>query len=119
VLLNVIFNGTYSSMMPKLYSDNFEGMELIRPLYFIREKDISSWVRYNSLSFLDCACNVTKKDLGKRQVVKKLVEYLNEIYPEADKNILKATENVNLNTLLGYIKDKEKCNFLDNYDDKE
>jgi len=118
VLLNVLFNGTYSSMMPKLHSDNFDNMELIRPLYFIREKDISSWVRYNDLTFLDCACSVTKKEIGKRVVVKELVNHLNEIYPEADKNILKATENVNLNTLLGYMKDKEKNNFLDNYDDK-
>ncbi len=119
VLLNMLFNGTYASMMPKLHSDNFSNMELIRPLYLIREKDIISWAKYNNLNFLDCACTVTKKDIGKRKVVKNLVNDLNAIYSEADKNILKSTLNVNLNTLLGYKKNNKKHNFLEDYNDKK
>ena len=119
VLLNMLFNGTYASMMPKLHSDNFSNMELIRPLYLIREKDIISWAKYNNLNFLDCACTVTKKDIGKRKVVKNLVNDLNNIYSEADKNILKSTLNVNLNTLLGYKKNNKKHNFLEDYNDKK
>ena len=119
VLLNMLFNSTYASMMPKLHSDNFSNMELIRPLYLIREKDIISWAKYNNLNFLDCACTVTKKDIGKRKVVKNLVNDLNNIYSEADKNILKSTLNVNLNTLLGYKKNNKKHNFLEDYNDKK
>ena len=115
VLLNMIYNGEFSSMMPKLHSDNFGGMELIRPLYLIEEKDIISWGNYNGLSFIDCACSVTKKSSGKRILVKKLVEDLKEIYPEAHKCILSSNKNVNLNTLLGYKKDNKNFNFLDEY----
>lgn len=115
VLLNQIFNGTYSTMMPKLQSDNFAGMELIRPLYLIREKDIKAWAKYNNLDFIDCACLVTKKNLGKRVIIKKLIEQLNEIYKDADKNIMAATENVNLDALIGYKYKNKKNSFLDEY----
>ena len=104
ILLNMIYNGEFSSMMPKLHSDNFLGMELIRPLYYINESDIISWAKYNNLSFIDCACSVTKKNIGKRKEIKKLVKDLKDIYPEAHKCILSSTRNVNLNTLLGYKK---------------
>lgn len=115
VLLNMLYTGQFSSMMPKLYSDNFEAMELIRPLYFIREKDIISFAKYNELEFLDCACSVTRKNSGKRKEMKKLIEELNHIYPDAEKCIYRSTCNVNLNTLIAYKKDGEKHNFLDEY----
>lgn len=115
VLLNMIYNGEFSSMMPKLHSDNFSGMELIRPLYLVEEKDIISWGKYNGLSFIDCACSVTKKNLGKRREVKKIISDLKKIYPEAHKCILSSTKNVNLNTMLGYKKGLKKINFLDEY----
>ena len=115
ILLNMIYNGEFSSMMPKLHSDNFFGMELIRPLYLIEEKDIISWSKSNGLSFIDCACSVTKKSIGKRREVKKLVDDLKKIYPEAHKCILSSTKNVNLNTLLGYKKGDKNFNFLDEY----
>lgn len=114
VLLNVLFTGTYSSMMPKVKSTNFEGMELIRPLYYVHEEDIIKWAKYNELEFLDCACSVTKKNAGKRKVVKDLVEDLKKIYPKADINILTSTKNVNLNTIIGYKKDSVH-NFLEDY----
>ena len=116
VLLNMLFNGTYASMMPKLHSKNFKGMELIRPLYFVREKDIKSWAKYNGLEFIDCACSVTKKKIGKRQEVKELVQKLNEMYKEADKCIFASSFNVNLNTVIGYKKGNEKYTFMDDYD---
>ncbi|MBP3920673.1 MAG: tRNA 2-thiocytidine biosynthesis protein TtcA [Bacilli bacterium] len=115
VLLNMIYNGEFSSMMPKLHSDNFSGLELIRPLYLIEEKDIIGWSKYNNLTFIDCACSVTKKSVGKRREIKKLISDLKEIYPAAHKCILSSTSNVNLNTVLGYKKNKEKFNFLDEY----
>lgn len=65
IMLNILYAGEYKAMMPKLKSKNFKNMELIRPLYYIKEEDIISWARYNNLNFLDCACNVTKKSLGK------------------------------------------------------
>lgn len=116
ILLNILFNGLFSSMMPKLHSDNFEGMELIRPLYFIKEDDIISWSKYNNLSFIDCACSVTSKKTGKRKQIKDLVKTLKDLYPNADLNILKATDNVNINTILSYHDKENKTNFLDKYD---
>ena len=116
ILMNILYTGNYASMMPKLHSDNFKGMELIRPLYFVREKDIKSWAKYNGLEFIDCACSVTKKKIGKRQEVKELVQKLNEMYKEADKCIFASSFNVNLNTVIGYKKGNEKHTFMDDYD---
>ncbi len=115
ILLNLIFNGEFSSMMPKLKSDNFEGIELIRPLYLIREKDIKTWAKTNGLTFLDCACQITKKKSGKRMLMKDLTEQLNAIYKNADKCIFHATKNVNLNTMIAYKKDQKIHHFLDYY----
>lgn len=110
VLLNMIFNGNFSSMMPKVASDNFENMYLIRPLYYVKEEDIIKWSKYNELEFLDCACSVTKKNSGKRRVIKDLIKNLNDIYEKADINILTSTKNVNLNTILGYKKGDKNHN---------
>lgn len=116
VMLNMIFNGQFSSMMPKLKSDNFEGMELIRPLYFVFEKDIISWKNFNNLNFIDCACSVTKKHSGRRKQIKELIENLKQICPNIDFNIYKSTCNVNLNTMVSYYKDSIEHSFLDEYD---
>jgi len=97
-MLNMLFNGQFSSMMPKLHSDHFEDMELIRPLYFVREKDIKSFVKYNELEFIDCACSVTKKNIGKRKEIKELTMELVDKYENADINILNSMFNVNPNT---------------------
>lgn len=115
ILLNLIYSGSYSSMMPKLKSDNFEGIELIRPLYLIREKDIINWKQLNGLEFIDCACAVTKKQSGKRKEMKKLIEELKKYNKDADKSIFTSAANVNLNTIISYKKDRKNHSFLENY----
>lgn len=98
ILLNQIYNGTFSGMLPILDSDNFENMQLIRPLFYVKEKDIISFAKYAEIEFLDCACSVTKKKSGKRLEVKKLVEKLVDMYSNADINIFNSMFNVNKNT---------------------
>lgn len=98
ILLNQLYNGQFSGMLPILDSDNFKGMKLIRPLFYIHEKDILSWVKNSELTFLDCACIVTKKSSGKRKEVKELVKYLNELYPNSDINLFNSMFHVNPNT---------------------
>ena len=98
ILLNELYNGNFSGMLPILDSDNFEGMQLIRPLFYVKEKDIISWVKNSELTFLDCACSVTKKNIGKRQEIKKLVEELLKGNENADINIFNSMFNVNKNT---------------------
>lgn len=106
ILLNQIYNGVFSGMLPMLSADNFPGMKLIRPLFYVKEKDILSWVKYSELEFLDCACNVTKKNLGKRKEIKKLVYSLVDMYENADINIMNSMFNVNKNTT--FEKNKEE-----------
>jgi len=115
ILLNLIYNGSYSSMMPKLKSDNFENIELIRPLYLVREADIINFKNYNNLEFIDCACSVTKKQSGKRSEMKKLIKELEKYNKDAAKAIFTSTSNVNLNTIISYQKDRENHSFLDEY----
>ena len=107
VLMSMIYNGEFKTMMPILSSVNFNPIKLIRPLYYVREKDIISWVNYNNLTFLDCACKVTEKNIGKRNEMKKLITELNELYKGADVNIMNSTKNVNLNTIISYYSKKE------------
>jgi len=115
ILLNLLYNGTYSSMMPKLKSDNFENIELIRPLYLVREEDIIKFQKYNELDFIDCACSVTKKQSGKRNEMKTLIKELEKYNKDAAKSIFTSTKNVNLNTIISYQKDRIYHNFLDEY----
>lgn len=98
LLLNQIYNGQFSGMLPILNSDNFPGMKLIRPLYYVHEKDIISWVKFSELTFLDCACIVTRKNSGKRKEVKELVEYLTKMYANSDINLFNSMFHVNPNT---------------------
>jgi len=98
ILLNMIYNGKFSGMLPILNSDNFENMKLIRPMYFIKEKDIISWTKYTEIDFIDCACKVTKKNLGKRKEIKELSYQLVDMYENADINILNSMFHVNPNT---------------------
>ena len=115
ILLNILYAGEYKTMMPKLKSTNFEGMELIRPMYFIKEKDIISWKNHCGLSFLDCACTVTKKSLGKRKEIKQMIEDLRKIDKNIDIHIFKSSENVNLGAVLGYKDNKGFHDFLEKY----
>ncbi|MDD2490013.1 MAG: ATP-binding protein [Bacilli bacterium] len=115
-LLNILYNGQFETMMPKLKSEHFQGMELIRPFYYVKELDIINWTHYNNLQFMECGCEVTKKQISnKRQMIKQLIKELTTENKNADINILHASENVNLNAIIGYHQDKETHHFLDNY----
>lgn len=121
ILLNLFYGGEFKTMMPKLYSTNFEGLELIRPMYFIREKDIISWKKYNDLEFINCACRFTENcsiddTSSKRLEMKKLIEQLRKINPNIENNIFKCTENINLDAIIGYHKEGKKYSFLDEYE---
>ncbi len=123
VLLSIFYGGEYKSMPPKLHSTNFQNMELIRPLYLIREKDIIAFKKYNNLEFINCACKFTEnivKDetTSKRIEIKNLIKKLEGKNPLVVYNIFKSTENVNVDTLLAIKKDGEKTSFLKNYDKK-
>lgn len=113
-LMNVFYNGRFETMLPKLKSTNFESMQLIRPLYLIKEEDIFKWSDYNDLTFIGCACNL-KEESSKRAEIKLLVKKLKESNPFFDKNVFKSAENVNLDQIIGYSKNGEKINYLDNY----
>ena len=119
ILLSLLYASEYKTMMPKLHSENFEGMELIRPMYYIREHDILRWVKSNNLTFLNCACKFTEKEnydkKSKRKEIKDLVSKLKKINPAVDYNIFKSTFDVNLNTILGYHSGDEEKSFLDKY----
>lgn len=107
VMLNILYNGVFGGMLPILDSKNFEGMQLIRPLYYVKEKDIIHFAKYNNLKFIDCACKVTKKSLGKRKEVKLLIEELVKTNKNADINIMNSLKNVNKETILGYMENGE------------
>lgn len=122
VLMGMLYGGQYQTMMPKLHSTNFEGMELIRPMYCVREKDIIAWARYNGLEFLRCACRFTEKTQGedksessKRLEVKQLLAEMEKEYPQVKDNIFSSTHHVNLETVIGYKRDGKTVSFLDNY----
>lgn len=126
-LMNMLNSGSFQTMLPKLHSDNNEGMELIRPMYLIREKDIKAWAKHNDLRFLMCACRFTEScsvdneiNASKRLSTKKLIEELKKNYNDnVEKNIFAAASNVNMNMILGYKKDDKKYSFLDDYDNEE
>lgn len=116
VMLNIIYAGDFKTMMPKLKSQNFEGLELIRPMYLVHEEAIIRFMNSTGLRALDCACTVTEKKSGnKRFFVKDLIKKLKEDNENVDINILKATENVNFDQILGYKKGKDKHSFLEFY----
>ena len=120
ILMSMLYGAQIQTMMPKLPSDNVEGMELIRPLYLVREQDIMAWAHYNELEFLRCACAATQKldnraFSTKREEIKKLIAVLKESNPLVESNIFGSVENVNLRKIIGYQKDGEKRTFLDDY----
>ena len=121
-LMNILYSGSIQTMLPKLHSDNFKNMELIRPLYFVREESIISWAENNNLKFLNCACKFTEDNYSssshtdsKRLFTKRLIKELSKDY-DVDKNIFSSTSNVILDKVLEYKKGKEKHSFLENYD---
>lgn len=127
ILMGMLYGAQIQTMMPKLHSTNFEGMELIRPLYLIREEDIVHWASYNDLHFIRCACRFTEhcenedniEKGAKRYEMKELIRQLREKSSFIEKNIFRSVENVNLSTVIAYKKDGVKHHFLDTYDDRK
>lgn len=123
ILMGMLYGGQVQTMMPKLHSTNFEGMELIRPMYLVHEAAILDWVRYHDLHFLQCACRFTEQyevdehgaNNSKRQEMKELIARFRNISPVIEKNIFRSVENVNLNTIISYHKGEEHYHFLDDY----
>ena len=125
ILMGMLYSGQYQGMMPKLRSTNFEGMELIRPMYLIREKDIIRWRDHNGLRFLQCACRFTEAlaqegisdepSASKRLETKRLIASLAKTIPQVESNLVRATENVVLNKVLGYKINGERHSFLEDY----
>ena len=120
-LLSMFYGAEIKTMMPKLHSDNFEGLELIRPLYLVKEHDILSWKKSNNLEFINCACKFTDKvnkqeQLSKRKEIKELINNLRKVYSDIDHNIFKSLDNINLNCVLGTKKDGNYKSFLEDYD---
>ncbi len=125
VLMSMCYSSEIKTMLPKLHSTNFEGMELIRPLYKVKENDIISWANYNGLRFLQCACKFTeqsteREDLSKRKETKALIEYIKTFNPAADDNIFRSLHNVNMATLPGfrYCDSGEVHSFLEKFNEK-
>ncbi len=121
-LISMFYGSQLQSMPPKLHSTNFKGMELIRPLYCIHEKDILAWVRYNNLSFIQCACKFTEQlsreeyqGASKRQEIKELIQTLKKTNPNIDKCIFNSIHSVHLDTMAGYRTGGKDYSFLDNY----
>lgn len=127
ILMGMLYGGQIQTMMPKLHSTNFAGMELIRPMYLVRENDIIHWRDYHGLQFIQCACHFTDAYVNhnngevssKRQEVKQLIQKLKEINPYVEFNIFKSVENVNLNTIIAYKQNGVRHSFLDEYGKNE
>lgn len=125
-LMAMLYGAQIQTMMPKLHSTNFPGMELIRPMYCVHEENIIAWKQYNDLEFIQCACrfteNCTMCDNGgggsKREETKKLLKTLRRDNPNVEKSIFKSIQCVNLNTMIGYKIDGVEHSFLDHYDDE-
>ena len=123
-LLSMLYASEVKTMLPKLKSDNFEGLELIRPLYLVKENDIISWKNTNELTFINCACRFTEgcslinDGTSKRKEIKELIKNLRKINKNIDYNIFKSLDNVNLNCILGFKQNGIYISFLDNYDKK-
>lgn len=122
ILMGMMYNGQIETMMPKLHSTNFEGMELIRPLYLVKESAIKAWRDSNDLHFIQCACRFTENCAScggakgsKRDEMKELIQQFRQKDEIIEKNIFRSVENVNMAKVIGYKKDKKKYNFLENY----
>lgn len=121
-LLSMFYGSEIKTMMPKLHSDNFPGLELIRPLYLVKEQSIISWKKSNNLTFINCACKFTERtansteNISKRKEMKELIQNLRKVNKDIDYNIFKALDNINLNCVLGTKKDGIYKSFLEDYD---
>ena len=121
-LLSMFYGSEVKTMLPKLHSENFENIELIRPLYLVKENSILAWAKYNNLKFINCACKFTERvnnsdeSVSKRKEMKELIKHLRELNPDIDYNIFKSLDNINLNCVLGTKKNGVYKSFMDEYD---
>ncbi len=126
ILMGMLYGGQIQTMMPKLHSTNHPGMQLIRPMYLVKEADILAWKQYHGLQFIQCACRFTENctlcDNGgggsKRQEMKTLIKKFRQTNPSIDSNIFRSVHDVNLTTIIGYHDKEKEYNFLDDYDSK-
>lgn len=125
ILMGMMYGAQVQSMMPKLHSTNYEGMELIRPMYLIREEDIIKWRDHHGLYFIQCACRFTETcstcnpdgaSVSKRMEIKNLIKTLKKTNPFIESNIFRSMENVHIDTVIAYKQKGEKKHFLDDYD---
>lgn len=126
-MMGMLYGAQIQTMMPKLHSTNFEGMELIRPMYLIREDDIKRWRDYNGLYFIQCACRFTNtcsisgddgSSASKRMEIKHLIAQMKKNNPFVESNIFRSMENVSMDTVIGYKKKGKRYHFLDEYDNE-
>ena len=127
ILMGMFYGSQMQTMMPKVCSTSHPGMELIRPLYFVKEDDIIAWAKYNDLEFIQCACKFTEEyamsqnpgDVSKREEMKLLIKEMKKNYDKIDINIFNSVQNVNLDTIISYRKGDEYHHFLDDYGNKK
>ncbi len=130
VLMSMFYSSKIETMIPKVHSDNFPGMELIRPLYGVREEDIFAWARYNSLDFIRCACRFTERteellgaesreSISKRREVKELIRTLAKDNPDIERNMWNALHNVQIDTFPGFTRNRVRETFLNHYDSEK
>ncbi len=126
ILMGMLYGAQIQTMMPKLHSTNHPGMELIRPLYLVKEKDVVAWAKRHELDFIQCACRFTEnceknpdgKENSKRREMKELIKQFRKTSPYIDMNIFNSVNDVNLSTIIGYHNNQMSYNFLDDYDDR-
>lgn len=121
ILMSMLYGAEMRTMMPKIHSRHYPGMELIRPLYMVREQDVYAWCRYNGLDFTHCSCALTDSHQyadSKRAEIKKLIAHLRQVNKQIDINIFRSAENVNLETILGYHNGEHTTTFLQDYEDR-
>ncbi len=115
-MLNMFYGGQFKTMVPKIEAQNFEDIELIRPMMMVKEKDIIRWLKNSGISSMNCGCVVAaKKTASKRREIKELIQSLRKINPDVDQSIYRAATNVNVNAILGYVKNGEKIHFNEIY----
>ncbi len=118
-MLNVLYAGNFKTMLPKLHSSNFDNMELLRPMYNIRENDIYAWIKNTGLNPMNCGCMVAAgRTSSKRREVKELIAKYKKIFPDVDKSIFNAGKNVNLEAIVGWQKEGKKVSYLENYEEE-
>ena len=119
-MLNILYAGCFKTMMPKLKSKNFEGMEVIRPMYYIKEKDIITYMKYSEIETMQCGCRIASRDLdSKREEVKQLIKKLKKTNPVIEKHIFKTALNVNLDCVIEWEYNNKKYNFMDFYSESK